>query len=74
MMDPEYVAKLEDKCAQAGLLFSVENNALKLFPVLTVEQQTARKTLEDLRIFLGAVERGPFYLATAFVPDLGPLR
>ena len=50
--DSEYAAKLQDKCGQAGLLFSVENNVLKLFPALTVEQEIAREGLDILEACL----------------------
>jgi 4-aminobutyrate aminotransferase-like enzyme len=52
MKDPDYAANLEDKCVQAGLLFSVENDVLKLFPPLTVEQETTREGLDILEACL----------------------
>lgn len=50
--EPGFAAKLQDKCLQAGLLFSVENDVLKLFPALTVEQEIAREGLDILEACL----------------------
>jgi 4-aminobutyrate aminotransferase-like enzyme len=46
--EPGYAVKIQEKCLQAGLLFSVENDVLKLFPALTSEQETAEEGLAIL--------------------------
>ena len=45
----DYAAKLGDRCQEAGLLVSVEeDNLLTLFPALTVEREVARHGLDIL--------------------------
>ncbi len=46
--EPGYAAKIQDKALENGLLFSVENDVLKLFPALTVTQETAKEGLDIL--------------------------
>jgi adenosylmethionine-8-amino-7-oxononanoate aminotransferase len=50
--EPGYAAKIQEKCLRAGLLFSVENDVLKLFPALTVEQKIAQEGLDILEACL----------------------
>jgi adenosylmethionine-8-amino-7-oxononanoate aminotransferase len=50
--EPGYAAKVQDKALESGLLFSVENDVLKLFPALTVTQETAREGLDILEACL----------------------
>ena len=45
----DYAAKLADRCRDAGLLVSAdEDNLLTLFPALTVEREVARQGLDIL--------------------------
>jgi adenosylmethionine-8-amino-7-oxononanoate aminotransferase len=46
--EPGYAARIQDKALERGLLFSVENDVLKLFPALTVTQETAKEGLDIL--------------------------
>jgi adenosylmethionine-8-amino-7-oxononanoate aminotransferase len=46
--EPGYAARIQDKALESGLLFSVENDVLKLFPALTVTQETAKEGLDIL--------------------------
>ena len=46
--EPIYAAQIEDKALKSGLLLSAESNVLKLFPALTVTQETAKEGLDIL--------------------------
>ncbi|HEU4683320.1 MAG TPA: aspartate aminotransferase family protein [Nitrospira sp.] len=46
--EPGYAAKIQDKALERGLLLSAENDVLKLFPALTVTQETAKEGLDIL--------------------------
>jgi acetylornithine/succinyldiaminopimelate/putrescine aminotransferase len=44
----DYVSKRVDKCRQAGLLITAEENVLLLFPALNIDQKIAEKGLDIL--------------------------
>ena len=45
----DYAAKLGDRCREAGLLVSAEeDNLLTLFPALTIEREVAERGLDIL--------------------------
>lgn len=46
--DADDASKLSDKCRRAGLLVMSEDEALTMFPVLNIDQKTARDGLDIL--------------------------
>jgi len=51
--DSDYAAKLGDRCREAGLLVSAEeDNLLTLFPALTIDREVARQGLDILEACL----------------------
>jgi 4-aminobutyrate aminotransferase-like enzyme len=51
--DSDYAAKVGDRCREAGLLVSAEeDNLLTLFPALTIDREVARQGLDSLEACL----------------------
>lgn len=53
---PDYAERLQKQCLEAGVVFTVDEALLMLFPCLTIDRETAREGLDVLENVVAAID------------------